>query len=138
MNVIGFDPGKTTGVAIYHDNEPFSVAEIRWEEIFSYLNRLEVPDIYVVENYRIRAGAAAKGYQHQWSDGEALQVIGAIKCLAAWHKIPVELQEPAIKPVSAKHSGLPYDPKKKGKGWHQTDAMLHVEFYLRRTGAKKD
>lgn len=135
MYIVGFDPGKRTGFAVYDatTRKPHSIGELELgPELWDWLEEIAPKaGTFVVEDYIVRPAHVAGGYTHAWNKGEALQVIGAIECTAHQHAIPVVRQQPAIKPIAAKHSGLPYDPKKKGRGVHQADAMLHVEHFIR-------
>lgn len=98
--------------------------------IFDFLNeaRWNHIGLYVVENYRIRPASVTGGWQHQWDEGEALQVIGAVKCVATAKGALVVRQEPTVLPAIAKKIGYPYNPKKHINDEHS--ATLHGAHYL--------
>lgn len=140
MNLLAIDPGGRTGFVHYVNSQPVKVGEVEFDgagledSIFQWMMEWkDVPlDVIVYEDYIIRPmGKGGMGnYGHQWNKGEALQVIGAARALAALQHIPVVRQQPSIKPVAAKRCNLPYDSKKSGRGTHQMDAMLHGNWFL--------
>ena len=99
-------------------------------DIRTFFDRVAVAeyDLWVVEDYIIRPKGITQGYEHQWNKGTALRLIGAIELRV--HQLGAELkkQQPSIKPIAAKKSGVPYTPKKKGT--HMFDAVLHGNHYL--------
>lgn len=89
------------------------------------------PDIWIVEDYKIRPPQVNRGWDHRWNSVFPAKVIGAIEYWALSCGVPVILQQPSIKPVAAKRAGLiNYDTKAKGKGVHQMDAYLHGMYYI--------
>lgn len=123
---LALDPGVTTGWAIFEKGEPTAMGETPFEEIYSFLT-LNPVGLYVIEDYIIRAGRAAGGFAHQWNKGEALRIIGAVELLAEQKKAVVVKQQPSIKPIAAKMTGVPYTPGKAGT--HMFDAILHGRYF---------
>lgn len=123
MKLISFDPGKTTGFAIFQDCNVINVGTKKWEiEVLDWINELQA-DLFVVENFRLR-----KDQTNWWNEGETLQVIGAIKARARMIGCPVELQEPNVKPVA--YAWLKQDYKKGKANMHHMDALVHGNYYL--------
>lgn len=114
---------------MFDEGTPLAVGTVPFDDIFEWLAELTF-SVYVVEDYIIRAGPAAGGYQHQWNKGEALQIIGAFKLHATKTGALVVLQQPSIKPMAARITGLPYDKNKSGT--HVQDACLHGAYYWRK------
>ena len=135
MIITAVDPGGTTGYARFKHDTPVAVGTLKFgEEVFDFIAH-EFTDLWVVEDYKIRVGTAARGYDHAWNSGEALQVIGAIKYHSRRQGLPEPvLQQPSIKPIGYKLLGAEY---KKGKsGMHVMDAMAHARYYLHKNGGK--
>ena len=126
---LAIDPGITTGWALMQEGKPKAMGKVPFEEVFDFLleDRWKEIQLYVVENYRIRPQNLTGGWMHQWSNGEPLQVIGAVKCIAQARSAQVVLQEPAILPLAAKVTGFPYNPKKHVDDEHS--AVLHGAYY---------
>lgn len=129
MMYTAVDPGRTTGYAEFRDGVPLTIGEILFEDVNDWISKQET-ELWVVEAYIIRPAHLTGGYQHQWDKGEALQVIGAIRGIAAEKGIPVVMQQPSIKPMASKMCGIPY--KKGKKAQHMNDAILHGAFYWRK------
>lgn len=131
MNFLSIDPGGTTGFAhfLQEEDEQWRVktfGEVAKADVYDWIEDTG-PDLYVVENYRVRPQSIS-GYSHQWSSGETLRIIGALESRARRIGSPLVLQEPAIKPVGYAHAGLKYVKDK--KGMHVQDAIAHGVFYL--------
>lgn len=136
MRIIGVDPGKTTGWVEFEDDKLLLVGEQDLDDFIINLD-ISLADVFIVENYRVRPASMNKGWAHEWSSPEALQVIGAIKLRVYQQQAKLVLQEPSIKPVGYGFAGMPYDPKKKGKSIHHKDALAHVAYYLVKSGKVK-
>lgn len=127
--IIAVDPGKTTGVASFtEDGDVISFGEIKWDEFHSWLHELQDVTMWVVEDYKIRPAGVQGGYGHEWNDGKALQIIGAIKYHAWAMNAEVVLQQPSIKPVAYRVLGMEY--KKGKKGMHIYDALAHGKYWF--------
>lgn len=139
-DILALDPGKNTGWVILSRNEDNEYRISRMgttrskEELHEFL-ATQNPSTIVAEDYYIRAGKAAGGYAHQWSDGIALRIIGAIEYHATSRAIPLVMQQAAIKPVAAGWTGLPYVKGK--KDMHHMDAALHGYYYCIKEGLTK-
>jgi len=133
MHIIGVDPGKNCGWATFRDgiNEGVGVA-VGDEEIWDFIDS-SYPDVWVVEDYKIRSQRHG-GFDHEFQSVFPAQVIGAIKYKAAVHKELVVLQQPTIKrPAMGMLAGKAYQKKANN---HALDAYLHAVYYIH-MGAKK-
>lgn len=93
-----------------------------------------MPDVWVVEDYKIRS-ARHGGFDHEFQSVFPAQVIGAIKFKAAMYNNKIVLQQPTIKrPAMAMLAGKVY--QKKGNQ-HAIDAYLHAYYYLMQETKKK-
>lgn len=135
MRIIGVDPGKSCGWATFQDgnNEGLGIAQGE-VEIWEFI-RDNNPDVWVVENYKLRPyGTAGLKYDHAWSELFTVRVIGAIQYKAFCEKQEFVLQEPTIKrPALAMLAGKVYQKK---ANQHALDAYLHAFYYIYK-GAKK-
>ena len=123
MKLVAFDPGGTTGYAVFVDTLIGEVGHKKWEEpVLDWINSLTA-DLFVVEDFLIQTDRL-----NRWNKGEALQVIGAIKARARAIGIQVVLQQPSIKPVAYAWSNAKYTKGKKGQ--HHMDALVHGNYYL--------
>lgn len=128
MKIIGVDPGGTTGICHFEDDKLVGVEEVKFDDFNKWLQG-QTPDLFVVENYRIRPPNQTGGkFVHAWDKGEALQIIGAIKFFCSLHDIEIVPQEPTMKPQGYKLMGMTYVKGK--KGMHMYDAVAHVRVYL--------
>lgn len=134
MRFIAVDPGGTTGWAEFNDGVLQNLGELKEDALYPWLE-LQSPDLWVIENYRIRPKKLTKGFQHVWSSVVPAQVIGAFKYQAYLTNAEIVLQEPAIKPLGAKCAGLEYTTDAKRQ--HQTDALYHAFFYMRGENRKE-
>lgn len=126
--ILAIDPGKHTGWARFVDgiNTEFGVLHDE-AEIWPWL-AVQVPNIFVVEDYKIRDETQG-GFNHQFQSVFPAQVIGAIRFYAFVRGIPVVLQQPTIKRVaSGMLTGKPY---KKQSNRHWWDAHLHGGYFIK-------
>lgn len=137
--LLSLDPGKTTGAALFkYEAEDgryvrhvlLRIWTISFEDIFKWLNE-NVPDYYVVEDYKVRPRHLQKsGYAHQWDDGKTLRIIGFIEGLAQEHGVTIKKVQPSDKPLAYRLINKEY---KKGKpNMHMWDAMAHGEMFFHR------
>lgn len=126
---LSIDPGVTTGWALMEDGSPVEMGTVPFEEVFDFINQPRWNSIYlyVVERYIIRPAKVMKGYAHQWNKGEALQIIGAVKFVAAAKGAEVVEQDASDLPMAARRLNFPYDPNKHVNDMHS--AVLHGSFY---------
>lgn len=130
MKLIAFDPGKSTGFAIFQGNDVVNIGVKKWEtEVFDWINELTA-ELFVIEDFLIQTDRIDR-----WNKGETLQVIGALKARARSIGTTVILQQPSIKPVAYKWLGQEY---KKGKAnMHYMDAVVHGNYYLIKNNLKR-
>lgn len=137
--MIGFDPGKSTGVAIIcvEDRKitPKHIGVIRDSPKFMTEVSLLLDGVthVVVEDFRVRPGEARRG-TFDWDGMIAPVVIGRLQALCEAKNLPFELQQPALKPVGYGLSNQKY--RAGAKGMHSQDALAHaVYFAVKRLGA---
>lgn len=130
---VAVDPGVTSGWAIFEGGTPLFMGEVKTEkDLVGFNEWLWLPDWdeidqWVVEDYLIRAGPAAKGFQHQWNPGIALRCIGAVTARASQRGARVELQQPSILSTAAAMINFPYNPKVHVNNAHS--AILHGTYF---------
>jgi hypothetical protein len=125
--LIAFDPGDTTGFAIFSDEGVcVQIGQIPFRDMPEWLQSLmgEYSTI-VVEDYRIQSH---KAKQQSGSTVKAAQVIGMLKLFASEIRAKVVMQRANIKSIALKWSQikLPSDHAQT----HQYDAYLHGIYYL--------
>jgi hypothetical protein len=132
VNILGIDPGKTTGLAVIIIDPETKKARLNLAETSSdltaieYRNLLDEADIIVVEDFKVRPNKAKTG-SFDWSQMETPKIIGSIQTLAALIGKKVVLQQPTVKPMGYGFAHLEY---KKGKpGTHIQDAAAHAMYY---------
>lgn len=136
---ISFDPGHTTGYAVWDKGEkvPVETGQLKSlseddeaTELDYFLNRFneERPDIVVIEEYMVDPKIP-----HHHSKVETTRVIGQIKYWARARNIKVIMQMPNIKPIAKKWSGWK-KPKGSHGNTHWYDAALHGYYYLHKVG----
>lgn len=138
--VLAFDPGGTTGMAVWGGYEDGSHDFISsqmpkpWEEWLAKLERdvfaEHPPQLVVVERFTITANTLQKA-----REPDALYIIGALKLLAHKYGIDFELQSPG----DAKRFCT--DARLKKAGWwkstpggHANDAARHLFLALAKRG----
>lgn len=134
MNIVAFDPGGTTGVAIWR-NGNFSSRELHGtfeeqsQEVFDIVYD-NWPDFVVCESYTITARTAQLSQQH-----EPLMLIGLMRFLCRRTDGPVfVLQSPAAAKgfaTDAKLKALEYFSG--SPGGHSNDAARHLLLHLAKT-----
>lgn len=125
--LIAFDPGKTTGFAIFEDDKPVEFGTLTTKEYFEFLAKETDADYFVVEDYVIRTQKFG-GFDHNFDKGIALQLIGAAKLRAYQLEATINLQPPSLKPGAYAQMGAEY---KKGKrNMHHMDALAHGTWYI--------
>lgn len=132
--VLGVDPGKTTGIAVFEGNGTFKFAnQLSIQEMENLAASFNEPiAVIVVEDYltfRQRAVQQTGSRQH------ASQVIGMMKVLAKRTGARFVLQPAARKEEGAKLSGK--KPPSNHAFSHQVDAYNHAFFWLYQAGLVK-
>lgn len=133
--ILAVDPGKRNGVCIIEDtkggqillNNVKSVDDlIDWinDEPFGRHKLYEL-SVIVVEDYIIN------GSKNNGSRGEAIQVLGILRALAARLSVPFVRQPPEKRLLAAKWAG---ETVRKGHMPDDQSARLHAIFYLRQHG----
>lgn len=126
--LVAVDPGDSTGWAEYdiEAKMPSRFGIVKGEEeIWDWLDN-ESPDLWVVENFRVRPPKKAGWVPaNQWGEVFTIRVIGAIRFHARRSKVSVVMQEPNIKRVAEGWSGI-----KEKDGAHEIDALLHGYYFL--------
>lgn len=131
MNILGIDPGRTTGLAVLlidenkkaRLNKAWTSLDVTAVEYYDYI---KAADIIIVEDFKVRPNKAKKG-SFDWSPMETPKIIGSIQTLAALIEKEVVLQQPTVKPMGYGFAHLKYI---KGKpGTHIQDAAAHAMYY---------
>ena len=132
--ILSVDPGKRNGVCIVEDRLGGQIVlnEIMHiDAMIAFLNSDWEPEgfktlsVIVVEDYIIN------GSKNNGSRGEAIQVIGILRALAARLSIPFVRQPPEKRLLAAKWAG---ETVRKGHMPDDQSARLHAIFYLRQHG----
>lgn len=161
MKFLAIDPsgnffeGKgVTGWALYYDNKPKSVGQIRSVEYSSqmeywteHLNLIELlsPEFIVLEEYKLYAHTASAQIG---SSFETVQLIGVLKYYCAIHNIPIVLQSAKIKTrfnnVVLVHKNIITTDSKNNyyvlgiqTTNHILDAVRHAEYFINFTSKKE-
>lgn len=132
MIIVGVDPGKVTGVAVWHDPTVFDtarygeldVAEVEDSEaVVPVLRRMldgEQPTLVAIERF-VSSGRRMTFQPH------AQQVVGAVKSYCLEENVPLIFQQPGPAKKTAPNHVL------KSIGWyrptpddHANDAVRHV------------
>jgi hypothetical protein len=135
MTYLSFDPGGTTGYAIFNNDGQIKV----WgdlhglKELNSFLRGQERPNAVIIEEYRVRGDS--RGLKaNVGSKQETVQAIGVIKAQCfTWEIEPVE-QPAAMKKIGeiwSKHK--PYGAHKNS---HRVDAYNHGVYFLVKNGIR--
>lgn len=130
--IIGFDPGKLTGVAIYDEakHDFVELKQILIDKSYQVIDTIVTtqPSIVIVEKFVLYPWRAK---MQGWSDLPAVQIIGVIKTVCDHLGIPLKFQyanqrkfvpQALIDRTSMRELG-----KKKE---HARDAALHVLYYV--------
>ena len=132
INILGIDPGKTTGLVVLLIDEEKKKATLdkAWTSTdltgIEYNDDLKLADYIIVEDFKVRPGKA-KGGSFDWSPMETPKLIGSIQTLAALLGKKVVLQQPTIKPMGYGFAHILYV---KGKpGTHIQDAAAHAMYF---------
>jgi len=130
VNILGIDPGRTTGLAVLIIENKKATLDAAWTSddltAIEYNDFLKAADIIVVEDFKVRPGKAKAG-SFDWSQMETPKIIGSIQTLAALIGKSVVLQQPTIKPMGYGFAHMIYV---KGKpGTHIQDAAAHAMYY---------
>lgn len=140
MNIVAFDPGKTTGVARARITgaRTYSIIDayqISWEDRFSAIKNTlysadHRPDIVVVEDFRLYPHAA----QHLINNSfPAVRVIGIIEAFCYEARIKLEFQTPA----SRKSTVVPDEDRPLVRQLkHSLDAYLHLRYWVLLNGKR--
>lgn len=137
---ISFDPGKTTGVTVWGENNEdqeircILVGQFNEQELDEFLDKCASipPKVFIIEEYRI---FGQKKNAHVGSKVETIQVIGQLKAFARKHKIEVVEQPANILVIAQLWSGTKM-PKDHSKS-HWVSAYNHAYYYLHKQGLLK-
>ena len=129
-----FDPGHTTGFAVFHGTDLFESGEVRTEPIEVGVREIErlissyEPDIVVMEDYRVYQW---KTKQHGGSELLTTRVIGCIETFCVINFIIHIVKQPA-------HTAKGFCTDAKLRAWgfykkgerHARDAIRHGCYFL--------
>jgi hypothetical protein len=136
MRVDGFDPGGTTGVALFDGIKPIEIRQLERDDLDDWLiHEYEPPEVMVVEDYRILPRSMTGGWSHEWDKGETLRIIGSLEFFAKMKGVKIVLQSPHHKGMANQLVfGKPYNKNSKDPQRHAKDALLHVRWYYHTNG----
>jgi len=126
--VAAFDPGKSSGYAIFEDavikDMGILVGFAKLGDFLETDELIQKANVFVIENFRIRPGV-----NHSWSEVPATKAIGVIEAKAMRLKTKIIRQEPSILPIAVKwshvdHNALPHDKS------HSAAAYNHGVYFL--------
>lgn len=130
--IVGFDPGLTTGVAIYDENKHdfIELKQIPIDKSYQVIDTIVTiqPSVVVVEKFVLYPWRAK---MQGWSDLPAVQIIGVIKTVCDHLNIPLKFQyanqrkfvpQAVVDKTSMRELGK--------KQEHARDAALHVLYYV--------
>lgn len=131
--ILAIDPGTHCGFARFINGIQSEVGTLHGEEeIWPWLIK-QKPDLFVIEDYKIRDEQHG-GFNHAFASVFPAQVIGAFKFYCAIRDIPYVLQQPSIKNAACPMlTGKPY---RKQANKHYWDAFLHGGYYIKKAGLK--
>lgn len=132
MKMICYDPGHTTGWAIFEDNKLLSAGESEdWKDVREQLDTGQF-DLVLIEEFKLYPW---KAKHKSWDTFTEIEVIGVIKEYCHYNKIEVELQ------LAAQKDFFSNDKLKKLFGnipsRHAKDAVRHGLVYYTFGGGKK-
>lgn len=124
MKVLAFDPGGTTGWAVFVDGYLNYGTVVKMVDIKKLIVDTR-PDYIAIETFKLFPWAAKS---LSWSTLDTVKVIGVMEYIAAEMGIPTVLQSPA----DAKAIKI----KRLNASRHAVDAVCHGLLFLRRQGKK--
>ena len=127
--VLAVDPGETCGWALFDKLELARAGQfpVNTLEAFDTFVTDMMPEVMVIENYRVYASRAA---QHVGSEVATAQYIGILKFLGQMYQIPIALQ------MAHQAKGWVSDARLHQLGLYQTsrrhanDAIRHGVYWL--------
>lgn len=133
-NIVGVDPGKMSGLAIFSPTgQPLVLTQLDIDQMIEFTTVYKDPvAVVVVEDFvtfRQRAKEQVGSRQH------ASQVIGMMKVFAKQKGARFVLQPAARKEEGSKLSG--HVPPSDHSQSHQVDAFNHAFFWMHRAGIVK-
>lgn len=134
--LLAFDPGETTGWALFKDDGVFlGFGQVKYgEELYTSLDGFTDINTVVIEKFTLYKH---KAKQQSGSEMKTSQVIGIIKTYARNWGAEVVEQPASIKPIAEKFSGLQAS-KGSHKNSHHKDAFNHAIYYFISKGILKN
>ena len=129
MITVAFDPGLTTGWAVFDDGKLVNKGQTKFLELLTELDGLPVPNLVVYEDFQL---LPHKAKAQIGSKFETIQAIGMIKAYAHKHKCGVVVQRPGVKKIAEKWTGV--RPPKNHAQSHWVDAFNHGAYHLIKNG----
>lgn len=130
MNRLAIDPGGVHVGYAYGENEWVAgewTPEECVENVVVMMTRNEVDEL-IVEEFVLYEWEAKK---HAWDQFETVQLIGMLKLIARWFRIPVVIQSATIKKPTRRQMAA-RNVKHVGPSIHARDAELHLFYRVRR------
>lgn len=135
---IAFDPGETTGYAIFDAHgkiSDFGQIPNGVEGLTGFLMEHDEPvTAVIIESYMVRPDDHSLK-ANVGSKMETVQAIGTIRGWAYARKAEIIMQQPQVKKIGELNSG--YKPGSNHSQSHQIDAINHGVYYLVKKGIRK-
>jgi hypothetical protein len=134
MTQAWFDPGDTTGICLFNDEfQPYEFKQLSLNELIQWASKVD--PVFSIVGYEKFIVFRQKAHTQVGSTMQVSQAIGAIKMLAARCDAKVVEQQPDIKPLALRWSGIKMPGSHSQT--HQYDAFLHGYYYNRMQGNTK-
>lgn len=137
MTITAWDPGDTTGVAVWNDEyDLLEMKQIRMEETASFWKYIEERHgpirICIVEDFVLFGARAA---QQKGSRMKASQGIGSLRTLSQLSHADFYLQPASVKKTAMKQARITLPSKHEDT--HEYDAYLHGYHWMVKNGKIK-
>jgi hypothetical protein len=134
---ISFDPGLTTGYAVFRDDgslirsgSVYAKENYQLYEFLQEVNAFQLK-VIIIEDYRLFPW---KSKAQSWDRLDTVRYIGAIQYWAYLHGVPTVEQAPNIKGIAYRWAGI--SPPKNHAMSHEPDAFVHGVYYLQSNGIR--
>jgi hypothetical protein len=128
--VYGFDPGVTTGWAVFlQDGDDATLTgwgDFKFQDLETELDNMRKPDLIIIEKYHTRHATAHLGTKKEVKT--TIECEGIIKSWARRHGAEIVEQLNTIKSIAEKMTNV--TPPSKHSQSHKVDAYNHAMYYM--------